>query len=343
MILSGRRVLFVLLAALLNGNFGVAYGQIIGGAPCSDDQVDAIAICFSHVVCAKPPSPIDSFDIGARAFATCPNQPVDNFAQVDVAIGGVQAVATAQARALIFNRLIHREIRGGDCQGNAPLLSLFDDPQGCNPPPPPPPPPAPCDPPPSDQLMSNPPPPGSTDCEPLILDLTGDGFQLTDTAHGVVFDIRADKRPLRIPWMANANNALLVLDRNGNGMIDDGSELFGNVTPQSPAVRPNGFLALAEYDKPENGGNGDGVIDSRDAIFSRLRLWVDATHDGISQPEELHTLPEMGVFSIGLDYSLSRRTDEFGNVFRLKARINPGLQGNSDVGPKIYDVFFVNK
>ena len=62
-----------------------------------------------------------------------------------------------------------------------------------------------------------------------------------------------------------------------------------------------------------------------------------------SQPGELHTLPEMGVFSIGLDYSLSRRIDEFGNVFRYKARINQGMNGDPEVGKKIYDVFFVTK
>jgi len=108
-------------------------------------------------------------------------------------------------------------------------------------------------------------------------------------------------------------------------------------------VTPNGFLALAEYDKLENGGNGDGIIDAHDAIFSKLRLWVDANHDGISQPEELHTLPEMGVLSISLDYSLSMRTDEFGNVFRYKARINQGVDSDSDVGKRIYDVFLVTK
>ena len=154
----------------------------------------------------------------------------------------------------------------------------------------------------------------------------------------MVFDIRADGHPQQIPWTADTRNGYLVLDRNGNGLVDDGSELFGNVTPQPHSAHPNGFLALAQYD-----WNGDGVIDSRDPIYSFLRIWVDANHDGICQPEELHTLPELGVFSISLDYSLSRRTDEFGNVFRLKAKINQGQSGNSVVGKKVYDVFFVNK
>jgi hypothetical protein len=204
-------------------------------------------------------------------------------------------------------------------------------------PPSPPPPPSPCGPPPADEIMAqtneNP------DCEPLIIDLTGDGFQLTNTANGVIFDIRADGRPLRIPWTAGSSAAFLVLDRNGNGLVDDGSELFGNATPQPVGkVRPNGFLALAQYDQ-----NADGVIDVKDPIYARLRLWVDSNHDGVSQPGELHTLSEMGVFAISLDYSLSKRTDEFGNVFRYRAKLNQGQHRDSDVGKKIYDVFFVNK
>jgi hypothetical protein len=208
----------------------------------------------------------------------------------------------------------------------------------------PPPPPPPCAPPPPDQQFTDSGGTNDQDCEPLIVDVEGKGFHLTNTEHGVVFDIRADGRPLRIPWTAGGpDNAFLVLDRNGNGVIDDGTELFSNVSPQSGTGPRNGFRALAEYDKPENGGNGDGVIDSRDAIYSKLRLWVDANHDGISQPEELHTLHEMGVYSISLDYSLSHRVDEFGNEFLYKARVNQGIHGESEVGRKVYDVFFVTK
>lgn len=177
-----------------------------------------------------------------------------------------------------------------------------------------------------------------TNCSPIIIDLTGDGFFLTSAANGVKFDIANTGVPIQIAWTANANNAFLVLDRNGNGVINSGAELFGNFTPQPASAHPNGFLALAQYDS-----NGDGVIDAKDPIYSQLRLWVDANHDGISQPGELHTLPEMGVYSISLSYSLSQRTDEFGNIFRYKAKINQGLTGESDVGKKAYDVFFVSQ
>ncbi|HEY2362803.1 MAG TPA: hypothetical protein VGK36_16900 [Candidatus Angelobacter sp.] len=203
---------------------------------------------------------------------------------------------------------------------------------------PPPPPPPPCSPPPSDQEFTNNNPGDSGDCEPLILDLTGEGFHLTDTSHGVVFDIRADGHPLRLPWTADSRNGFLVLDRNGNGLVDDGSELFGNATPQPQSAHPNGFGALAQYD-----WNGDGIIDERDPVYSLLRIWTDANHDGICQPEEMHTLPELGVVSISLDYSLSGRTDEYGNVFRYKAHVNRGLHGPSDVGKTAYDVFLVTR
>ena len=128
------------------------------------------------------------------------------------------------------------------------------------------------------------------------------------------------------------------LIETGTASSYNGTELFGNITPQPASAHPNGFLALAQYD-----ANGDGVIDASDPVYSKLRLWIDANHDGISQPEELHTLAEMGVYSISLDYSLSMRIDEFGNIFRYKAKVNAGQTGASDVGKKAYDVFFVSQ
>ena len=132
----------------------------------------------------------------------------------------------------------------------------------------------------------------------------------------LLFDIRGDGHPLQIAWTAiGSGNAFLVLDRNHNGVIDNGTEMFGNFTAQPRSTQPNGFLALAEFDKPEHGGNGDGVIDEKDTVYFQLRLWIDENHDGISQPGELHTLIAMGVRSLNLDYHDSRRTDEFGNRF----------------------------
>lgn len=166
-------------------------------------------------------------------------------------------------------------------------------------------------------------------------------FQLTSAEDGVWFDISGDGKPIQIAWTApGSRNAWLALDRNHNGKIDSGKELFGNYTQQPPSPDPNGYLALAEFDKPENGGNGDGIIDSRDAVFSQLLLWIDENHDGISQPNELHHLPELGVFSISLQYRSEPFTDKYGNWFRYRGALNPDpADGESKDGRWTYDVF----
>ena len=138
--------------------------------------------------------------------------------------------------------------------------------------------------------------------DPLVLDLGGDGVHLTGVADGADFDINADGRTDRTAFV-QGDDAFLALDRNGNGRIDDGSELFGD---QHGAL--NGFEELARFDD-----NRDGRIDRSDAIFDSLRL-LHGSREG-QEAARLSTLLEHGIESFDLRYTAGQtRDDAHGNT-----------------------------
>ena len=154
-------------------------------------------------------------------------------------------------------------------------------------------------------------------CSPIVVDVGKNGIELGSAGVGVYFDVDNNGRPNHVQWVkAGGDEAFLALDRNGNGIVDNGSELFGVGTPMifEGTNAPNGFVGLAQYDSIELGGNDDGYITNDDAIWSALRLWRDINADGISAGDEMFTPEALGITSFETIPRFGKRYDPAGNI-----------------------------
>ena len=135
---------------------------------------------------------------------------------------------------------------------------------------------------------------------PIILDLDGNGVKTTNKSAGIHFDLDGNKFAETTGWV-DKSDGLLVLDKNGNGTIDNGSELFGNNTLLNNGSKAaNGFAALVELDS-----NKDGKVDISDSAYTQLRVWKDSNSDGQVDAGELLTLSQAGVISMARPATMS--------------------------------------
>ena len=177
---------------------------------------------------------------------------------------------------------------------------------------------------------------------PLVLDLDGDGqtseFIYSTDTH---FDIDGDGYAERTAWI-DAEDGLLAFDKNQNGTVDDGTELFGNYTDNpNGTIAENGFEALANYDE-----NSDGVIDAKDNIYSQLSVWTDANQDGVTDAGELKTLSELNITSISIDATEVDTYEENNQVSHTSTftqTVTDGEGNETTVENSIKDVWFLTQ
>ena len=146
---------------------------------------------------------------------------------------------------------------------------------------------------------------------PIVLDLDSNGIQTLSVNAGVNFDLLADGRPVQTGWVGSGDG-LLVMDRNQDGSINDGSELFGTSTVLANGSKAvDGYQALAELDT-----NHDGVISSADAQFAKLGVWIDGNADGQTGVGEIKSLIELNIAQLSLKAQVTTDTNN-GNLVGL--------------------------
>lgn len=150
---------------------------------------------------------------------------------------------------------------------------------------------------------------------PIVIDLDGDGVETLPLGENF-FDLDADGLSESTGWV-KSDDGLLVHDRDGNGRISNGTELFGNHSLLSNGdTAQNGFQALAEYDN-----NSDGLVNAQDASYASLQVWRDLNGNGVSDEGELQSLADAGVVSISTGYANSSHVDAYGHEHRQIATV----------------------
>lgn len=188
---------------------------------------------------------------------------------------------------------------------------------------------------------SSPNPPSCYDCgpeSPIVIQFDNGSFDLSGPENAVTFDIDADGVPDHTAWLSRERQqAFLARDLNGNGIVDNGRELFGNSTQLADGTTAkHGFEVLLELDS-----NRDAVIDHQDAIWTELRLWFDRNHDGATDGGELLAISDSAVKGVSLHYRTTNRRDQYGNLLRYKSSAEIMKPNGTLVTRPIYDVFFV--
>jgi len=168
---------------------------------------------------------------------------------------------------------------------------------------------------------------------PIVLDLDGNGVRTLAAAQGVQFDLNGTGNTHQVGW-ASSTDGLLVMDRNHDGTINNGTELFGVATLDANGRRAgNGYNAMALEDS-----NHDGKLTATDARFADLRLWVDANSNGITDTGELHALAEYGITELNLN-AQAGTVVEHGNVLGLTSSYTTADGAKHDMA----DVWFAKE
>ena len=167
---------------------------------------------------------------------------------------------------------------------------------------------------------------------PLIVDLDGDGVETSDIHGNVYFDHDNNGFAEKTSWVGK-DDGLLVRDLNGNGQIDDGTELFGNNSVLSNGQKAaNGFEALKDLDS-----NKDGVFNNSDAAWSEVQVWKDTNQNGFVDEGELLSMDEANIKEINLDYQNDKIIDANGNTI---GQTGSFVKKDNSIG-NISDIWFV--